>query len=317
MAITQPKIVALAGGVGGAKLAHGLAQLLPPENLTVIVNTGDDFEHLGLVICPDLDTVCYTLAGLANPVTGWGLAGESWNAISQVIKLGGPGWFNLGDGDIGTHLERTRRLKNGESLSDVTRAFCHAWGVQPRVIPMTDDQVPTWVETESDGWLPFQEYFVHRKCQPVVTGFKFDGAQSAAPAPGAIEAIEEADAIILCPSNPWVSIGPILAISPYLQMLKRKKVVAVSPIVGGAALKGPAAKMYKELGITPSALAVAEQYHEFLSGFVMDELDRDLQPAVEQLKLRCLVIDTVMKDEAGRARLAQNVLKFVGGLETK
>ncbi|HNO85721.1 MAG TPA: 2-phospho-L-lactate transferase, partial [Anaerolineales bacterium] len=246
------KITALAGGVGGAKLAHGLAQILPSQDLTIIVNTGDDFEHLGLSICPDLDTVCYTLAGLANPETGWGRVNETWNTIANIEKLGGPNWFRLGDQDIATHLERTRRLKGGETLSQITKDFCKAWGIQPTILPMTDAPVRTIVDSD-EGELAFQEYFVHRQCGPKVKGFQFDGVEAAEPAFGVREAVESADAIIICPSNPWVSVDPILRVIP----LPKKKIVAVSPIIGGKTVKGPAAKMYAELGIEPSALAVA------------------------------------------------------------
>src|SRR5512133_2119051 len=205
------KIVALAGGVGGAKLADGLAKVLPPENLTVIVNIGDDFDLFGLRICPDLDTVCYTLAGLANPETGWGRVGETWNVIESAAKLGGPDWFHLGDQDLGTHLERTRRLKAGQTLSQITKDFCKAWGIAQTVLPMSDQPVRTIVETE-EGDLAFQEYFVHRRCEPRVKGFRFEGLAGAEPAPGAREAIQSADAVIICPSNPWVSIDPILRV---------------------------------------------------------------------------------------------------------
>ncbi len=179
-------VVALAGGVGGAKLADGLAQALPPESLTIIVNTGDDFEHMGLSICPDLDTVCYTLAGIANPATGWGRTGESWQALESLSELGGPAWFRLGDKDLGVHLERTRRLRRGQPLSQITRHFCQAWGIRHPVLPATDDNVPTWVYTD-EGELPFQEYFVHRHCHPRVTGFRFEGVEQAQPAPGVLE----------------------------------------------------------------------------------------------------------------------------------
>src|SRR5919109_1082312 len=188
------RIVALAGGVGGAKFAHGLAQILPPKDLTVIVNTGDDFEHYGLYVCPDLDTVCYTLAGMANPETGWGRVQETWNVIENASKLGGPAWFRLGDQDLGTHLERTRRLKEGQTLSQITKDFCLAWGIKQTILPMSDQPVRTIVETE-EGDLAFQEYFVHRRCEPRVTGFRFEGVTKAVPAPGACEAIRAADAI--------------------------------------------------------------------------------------------------------------------------
>ncbi len=305
------KIVALAGGVGGAKLVDGLAQALPPEDLTVVVNTGDDFELFGLCISPDLDTVCYTLAGLVEPSTGWGRAGETWQSIANVELLGGPAWFHLGDRDLGTHLERTRLLKAGFPLHEITRKFCSAWGVGPRVLPMSDQDVRTIVQTDQ-GDLPFQEYFVHRRCEPLVKGFEFRGAQAALPAPGVLEALEAAQAVVICPSNPWVSIGPILAIEGIQEILKTRFTLAVSPIIGGAAVKGPAAKMYSELGITPSALAVAEQYRGLIAGFVMDEVDSELQAAVARYKMCVLVTRTLMKTAGDRKRLAEDVIDFIG-----
>lgn len=301
------KIVALAGGVGGAKLAHGLAQNLLPEELTIIVNTGDDFEHYGLYICPDLDTVCYTLAGLANPETGWGRVNETWNAIGNASRLGGPGWFNLGDQDLGTHLERTRRMKEGHCLSEITRDFCKAWGVLHTVLPMSDSPVRTIVETE-EGDLAFQEYFVHRRCEPRVKGFRLEGADTAEPAPGAREAIRSADAVIICPSNPWVSIDPILKIVP----ITGKPVLAVSPIIGGQTVKGPAAKMYRELGIEPSALAVANHYHGLATDFVLDQVDKQLQGEIMGLSMQILVTNTLMTSHDKRSRLAQEILVFIG-----
>lgn len=301
------KIVALAGGVGGAKLAHGLAQNLRPQQLTIIVNTGDDFEHYGLYVSPDLDTVCYTLAGLANPETGWGRVNETWNVIQNATKLGGPNWFNLGDQDLGTHLERTRRLKEGQCLSEITRDFCKAWGIGPTILPMTDQQVRTIVITD-EGELAFQEYFVHRRCEPRVKGFRFDGLDMAEPAPGACGALDSADAVIICPSNPWVSVDPILRVLPKIN----KPVFAVSPIIGGQTVKGPAAKMYRELGIEPSALAVAEHYREQLSGFVLDNVDKQLQGEIMGLNMKTLVTNTLMKSHEDRSRLAQEILGFVG-----
>jgi LPPG:FO 2-phospho-L-lactate transferase len=229
------RVLALAGGVGGAKLADGLAQALLPEELTIVVNTGDDFKHLGLYICPDLDTVCYTLAGIANPATGWGRANETWKALESVGALGGPTWFRIGDRDLGLHLERTRRLEAGEQLSQI---------------------------------LPFQEYFVHRQCHPRVSGFRFADVKQAHPAPGVLAAMREADLVVICPSNPWVSVDPILSIPGVRPTIDGQLVVAVSPIVGGQAIKGPAAKMYAELGIEPSALAVARHYGELLEAFM-------------------------------------------------
>ena len=306
------KIVALAGGVGGAKLAHGLAQILAREDLTVIVNTGDDFEHLGMYISPDLDTVCYTLAGLANPQTGWGRINETWNTIANIEKLGGPNWFRLGDQDIATHLERTRRMKAGQSLSQITKDFCAVWGINHTVLPMSDSPVRTMVDTD-EGELAFQEYFVHRHCEPRVKGFRFEGVDSAEPVIGAREAIESAEAIVICPSNPWVSVDPILRVlaSALIQKGEEKKVIAVSPIIGGQAVKGPAAKMYTELGIEPSALAVAEHYRNLLSGFVLDNVDRQLSDKIET---KTLVTNTLMNNSSERARLATDVLNFVGSL---
>ncbi|HSJ89159.1 MAG TPA: 2-phospho-L-lactate transferase [Anaerolineales bacterium] len=301
------KIVALAGGVGGAKLAHGLAQKLSPDDLTIIVNTGDDFEHYGLYICPDLDTVCYTLAGLANPETGWGRLDESWNAFGNAARLGGPSWFNLGDQDLGTHLERTRRLKEGQPLSEITRDFCQAWGVSPTILPMSNQQVRTIVNTE-EGELAFQEYFVHRRCEPRVKGFRFAGLQVAEPVPGAREALQSADAIIICPSNPWVSIDPILRLLPKIE----NPVYAVSPIIGGETVKGPAAKMYRELGIQPSALAVAKHYQGLITGFVLDQVDRQLEGEIVALNVTTLVTNTLMKSHEDRSRLAQEILGFIG-----
>lgn len=303
------KITALAGGVGGAKLAHGLAQVLSPEALTVIVNTGDDFEHLGLYICPDLDTVCYTFAGLANPETGWGRAGETWNTIANIEKLGGPAWFRLGDQDIATHLERTRRLREGEALSKITRDFCSSWGIAHTILPMTDAPVRTMVDT-AEGELAFQEYFVHRHCEPRVKSFRFDGVEVAEPAPGVPEALASADAVVFCPSNPWVSIDPILRVVGKIN----KPVIAVSPIIGGKAVKGPAAKMYTELGIEPSALAVAKHYRTILTGFVLDTTDMESESQIKDLSVKTLVTDTIMNQVADRIRLANDMLHFIGSL---
>lgn len=303
------RIVAFAGGVGGAKLAHGLAQILSPEELTIIVNTGDDFEHLGLSISPDLDTVCYTLGGLANPETGWGRVNETWNTIANVERLGGPTWFRLGDQDIATHLERTRRLKAGQPLSQITRDFCKAWGIQHTILPMSDSPVRTMVDTD-EGELAFQEYFVHRLCEPRVKGFRFDGVEAAEPAPGAVDALNAADAIIFCPSNPWVSIDPILHVIKKVD----KPVVAVSPIIGGKTVKGPAAKMYTELGITPSALAVANHYRTILTGFVLDNADAAMENDIKDMNVRTLVTDTLMNHLTERTRLANDVLNFTGSL---
>ena len=307
------KIVALAGGVGGAKLAHGLAQLLKPEELTIIVNTGDDFEHYGLYICPDLDTVCYTLAGIANPGTGWGRVNETWNVMENISRLGGLDWFRLGDQDLGTHLERTRRLKDGDSLSEITRSLSRAWDIKPTILPMSDQPVRTIVDTD-EGELAFQEYFVHRRCEPRVKGFRFDGTDQAEPAPGAREAIESADAIVICPSNPWVSIDPILKVFSNQErgLGEGKKVIVVSPIIGGETVKGPAAKMYRELGLEPSALAVANHYRGLVTHFVMDAIDAQLIESVRGLNMQVHVTKTVMKSHEDRKLLAEDTLNCIG-----
>ncbi len=307
------KIVAFAGGVGGAKLADGLYQALAPEDLTIVVNTGDDFEHLGLTICPDLDTVCYTLAGLANPETGWGRAGDTWKALEALAAVGGPDWFRLGDKDLGAHLERSRRLAAGDPLSAITRDFCVAWDIGCVVLPMSDQPVRTIVESD-EGDLAFQEYFVRRRFEPVVRGFRFQGAEAAPPAPGVLDAIAEAELVVFCPSNPWVSIAPILAVPGMREALTEKAVIAVSPIVGGAALKGPAAKIYQELGIEPSALAVAEHYRGLVQGCVIGNQDAAQAGAIEALGIMPLVTDSIMRDKAGRLRLAREVLDFGQGL---
>jgi len=310
------KVTALAGGVGGARLAEGLAQVLLPQNLTVIVNTGDDFEHLGLKICPDLDTVCYTLAGIANPVAGWGRSGETWQALETLSALGGPAWFRLGDRDLGLHLERTRRLNAGQSLSQITRDFCRIFGVRAQALPMSDDPRPTWVHSDA-GKLSFQDYFVRLQCQPRVTGFSFEGAVNAQPAPGVLEAIRQADVVIFCPSNPWVSLDPILAVPGIRPAIQRRKCVAVSPIVGGKAIKGPAAKMFNELGFEASALAVASHYQELLTGFVLDQLDRNLSGAVQALGMAVYSTDTIMSTPAKRASIAKEVIQFCLSLSDK
>jgi len=308
------RIVALAGGVGGAKLADGLAQLLPPENLTIVVNTGDDFEHLGLYISPDLDTVCYTLAGLANPETGWGRRGETFEALENIRILGGPDWFRLGDKDLATHIERTRRLKEGQTLSQITHDFCKAWGVKHIILPMSDNPVRTLVDTVEYGELPFQEYFVHQRCEPKVKGFRFEGIESARPTPQVQQALDQAEAIVICPSNPWVSIDPILAVlalSPAPLHPPASPLLAISPIIGGKTVKGPAAKMYTELGVQPSALVVAKHYRGMLTGFVFDRVDAALEKEIRQLGITSLITDILMKNQNDRRRLAQDVLNLI------
>ena len=305
------KIVALAGGVGGAKLADGLAQVLPPEDLTVIVNTGDDFEYLGLHISPDLDTVCYTLAGLSNPRTGWGRADDTFHVLENIHNLGGPDWFRIGDKDIATHVERTRHLREGQNLDRITRDFCLSWGVKHSILPMSNDPIHTFVDTVEFGELPFQEYFVHRHCEPMVRGFRFEGIESACAAPGVLKAIEAAEALVICPSNPWVSIDPILRIKGIRTALAVKCLAAVSPIIGGQTVKGPAAKMYAELGFQPSALAIAKHYQDLLGGLIIDRIDASLEKTILQMGITPFSTDTIMKTAEDRRRLAQDVLNFI------
>jgi LPPG:FO 2-phospho-L-lactate transferase len=308
------KIVALAGGVGGAKLADGLAQVLKTGDLTIVVNTGDDFEHLGLSISPDIDTVCYTLAGLANPETGWGRQGDSFRVLESLTVLGEEDWFQLGDLDLATHIERTIRLKSGQSLSQITQEFCTRWKVGPRVLPMSDQPVRTMVATAEFGDLPFQEYFVRHRSQPRVTGFRFAGAEAALPAPGLLEAIEAAHAVVICPSNPWVSIDPILSVPGIREAVGRKKVIGVSPIIGGKAVRGPAARMFENLGLQPSALAVAEHNRKLLNGFVFDQSDLNLLPGLQALGIQLVMTNTLMKSSADRLQLAQDVLNLLQSL---
>lgn len=303
-------IVALAGGVGGAKLVDGLAQCLTPDQLSVIVNTGDDFEHFGMKICPDLDTVCYTLAGLASEEKGWGRVNESWRALETIKQLGGPAWFNLGDSDLGLHLERTRRLRNGETLSQITKDFCNSLGIKYPILPMTDQLVATMVNTLEMGCLPFQEYFVKYQCKPHVTDFRFEGIEDCNPASGALILLEKADFIILCPSNPWVSIDPIIKINKIQNIIIKKRVIGISPIIGGQAVKGPAAKMYLEMGIKPSAIEVAKHYNGILNSIVIDHIDKNEAEKIRQIKIRPFITNIIMHNQADRARLAREVLQF-------
>ena len=310
-------VVALAGGVGGAKLVHGLATLLPRGNFSVIVNTGDDFIYWGLSISPDLDTVCYTLAGLANPTTGWGQRDETWNVLKTVKDLGGPDWFRIGDKDLATHVLRTEMQAQGEPLSAITHRLCLKWGIQHPIIPMSDDPVRTIVHTRGYGELGFQHYFVKYACEPVVEKFEFRGAEKATPAPRSLAHLSAADLVVLTPSNPWVSIDPILSIPGYREAIAKKVVIGVSPLVCGQALKGPAAKMYRELGIRPSAFAVASHYHDFLTGFIFDHKDADELENIQRYRIIPLLTDIIMKDEVDRVRFAEEVLKFGEAILTR
>jgi len=309
---SNPKVVALAGGVGGAKLAAGLQAILPPGNLTVIVNTGDDFEHWGLSICPDLDTVLYNLADLHNPETGWGRLGESFSVLDETARLGGEDWFRLGDRDLALHLRRTEWLRQGISLSDVTDRLRRSLGIPSTILPMSDSPVPTLVHTD-EGDLPFQHYFVRLRCEPVLIDLSFVGADRAKPPQAALNAIRNADAIVICPSNPYVSIDPILSIPGMRDAIRatHQPVIGVSPIVGGQALKGPAAKMMRELGQMISPLTVADHLQDVLDGFVIDEMDGDVAAAVG---FPTLVTDTIMRDGESKARLAGAVLALAESL---
>ena len=304
------KIVALAGGVGGAKLVYGLAKVINPKNLSVIVNTGDDFEHYGLYICPDLDTVCYNLAGLSNPKTGWGRRGDTFHALQQAILLGGLDWFKLGDLDLGTHLERTRRIRAGETLSTITADFCRSWGIATTILPMTDQIVSTYLMTDQNEWLSFQDYFVRRQCKPVIRKIETRGSETAKPAKGIQNIIQDADFVIICPSNPWLSIDPILAIKPIKEWLHKKTVIAVSPIIHGATVRGPAAKISKELGINPSASSVAEHYKGLIRAFVIDTQDELEKEAISLYDIIPLVTNILMTDDSAKARLASEIVDF-------
>jgi len=303
-------VVALCGGIGGAKLALGLYHVLAPERLTVIVNTGDDFEHLGLAISPDIDTVLYTLSGLADPDRGWGLAEETWAFMTALGRLGGETWFQLGDGDLATHVERTRRLSAGEPLSAVVANFAQALGIAARILPMSDDSVRTVVETD-EGALAFQDYFVRRQCKPRVKAVRYEGAEIAAALPAALEALADPRlaAIILCPSNPYLSLDPLLAIPALRSALlaARAPVIAVSPIVGGRAIKGPAAKLMAELGMEVSSAGIARYYGDVIDGFVLDTADADL---ASRAGCPTLVTNTVMETLADRKELARSCLSF-------
>jgi LPPG:FO 2-phospho-L-lactate transferase len=301
-------IIALSGGVGGAKLALGLSRIMPHEDLLVVVNTGDDFEHLGLSISPDIDTVAYTLAGLANRELGWGRHDETWSFMETMEALGGQTWFRLGDRDVALHVERTRRLKAGESLSAVTADLCRRMGVGPEIVPMTDDPVRTRLLTDL-GWLDFQEYFVHRRCEPVVSQLQFQGAGAAKPHPRFIAALADPalEAVVICPSNPFISVEPILAIPGVRDALMACKapIIAVSPIIAGRAVKGPTAKMMTELGLDPSAGTVAQRYAELLDGYVIDHADMS---EVVSIDARVTLAQTLMTTIEDREALAQIVL---------
>ena len=306
------KVLALSGGVGGAKLADGLARTLPPERLAIVCNTGYDFEHLGLTICPDIDSVLYKLAGRNDTVRGWGLANESWTVMGALKQLGGEAWFNLGDLDLATHLHRTHLLRQGRSLSEVTAELARARGVAPTVWPMSDDPVRTLVRT-AGGELSFQHYFVREQCRPAVSGFRFDGIDKARPQSAMMELLAgEVEAIVICPSNPFVSVDPILKLPGVRAALKASgaPIVAVSPIIGGQAVKGPAAKMMAELRVPVNAPGVAAYYGNLLDGMVIDQQDAALADAVAAAGVRVEVAQTIMNSVQDSCMLAETVLNF-------
>jgi LPPG:FO 2-phospho-L-lactate transferase len=309
----EGSVLALSGGIGGAKLALGLYRVLPPGALTVVANTGDDFEHLGLAISPDIDTLLYTLAGLDNPETGWGRRGETWTFMAALEALGGDGWFKLGDGDLATHVERTRRLSAGQSLSAITDDFRRRLAISARLLPMSDDPVRTRLLTEQ-GWLDFQDYFVRLRCAPAVREIAFAGASVARSQPDLLAALADEDLriVVICPSNPLISIDPILSLPGIRDALRacRAPVVAVSPIIGGKAVKGPTAKIMAELGLSADAAAVARHYGDILDHYIIDEADA---AAVTGLDAATTATRTLMESLADREALARVVLAIGRG----
>ncbi|HYX05028.1 MAG TPA: 2-phospho-L-lactate transferase [Reyranella sp.] len=303
-------VVALSGGVGGAKLALGLSRVLPADELLIVANTGDDFEHLGLCISPDIDTLTYVLAGLDNPATGWGRRDETWSFMETIGTLGGETWFRLGDRDLGLHVERTRRLRAGETLSQITADMCRRLGVPPHVLPMSDDRVRSRLRCD-EGWIDFQDYFVRRQCQPVVRELAFEGADKARPQPDVLLALKgEVRAVVICPSNPFISIEPILAVPGLREALIdcNAPVVAVSPIVGGRAVKGPTAKMMQELGLAVSSASVAKRYDGLIDGYVVDQAD------AAGISTKVHIAPTLMTTLADKEALARTVLAFADTL---
>lgn len=310
-------VLALSGGIGGAKLALGLVKILPPGRLAVVANTGDDFEHLGLSISPDLDTLLYTLAGIENPETGWGRAGDTWCFLDALAGLGGETWFRLGDMDLAVHVERTRRLQAGETLSRITDVFSRRLGVAARILPMSNERVRTRVRTDQ-GWLDFQHYFVRLRCAPRIEEVAFDGATEARPQPAFMRLLcdPKLRAVVICPSNPFISIEPILALPGVREALRKcaAPVVAVSPIVSGRAVKGPAAKMMAELGFEVSSASVAQRYSNFIDGFIADDTDKG---AVAGLDVPVALTQTLMRSLSDRIALARFVLGFAQQLDDR
>ena len=302
-------MLALAGGVGGAKLALGLARILPPEQLVICVNTGDDDCFHGLHVSPDLDTVMYTLAGLADPETGWGLQGDSFTALDMLSRYGADTWFNLGDRDLATHIQRTQLLGQGATLSEVTTELCRCLGISHDVVPMSDDPVRTVLSTDA-GELAMQRYFVKHRAEPRISHISYKGAESAHASPGLEDAINCASRIVFCPSNPFLSLGPILAVPGVRERLKNASALrlAVSPIIGGAAVRGPAAKIMSELGHEVSCVGVAQQYLGLCDLFVIDNLDAHLSPGIERLGIKSVATSIIMDTDDDKVALAESVL---------
>lgn len=308
------KVLALAGGVGGAKLVLGLSKIIPQDDLSIIVNTGDDFVHYGLSISPDLDTVMYTLAGLSNETTGWGRKGESWNCHKELARLEPETWFMLGDNDLANHMIRTSLLSSGRNLTEVTDYLCRQYGIKSKIFPMTDYPVSTIIDTVEYGKIPFQEYFVKYQFQPKLLDYYFNGIKEAKLNLETRRIVEDADIVIVCPSNPWLSILPILAIEDMKSIIAKKNCVAVSPIVGKSAIKGPAAKIFEEQGVTPSASEVARIYQGIIKGFVLDKQNIDERDLIKGWGIIPLVTDTIMKDDETKKRLANEILDFASHL---
>jgi len=316
---TSPSFAILSGGVGGAKLVLGMAQVLGANQLQVIANTADDFEHLGLTICPDIDTLTYTLAGIANPETGWGLQNETWHFMDSLEKLGGETWFRLGDRDLATHIRRRELLLAGRSLSEVTAELSQALGVTVPIWPMADDPVRTVIETD-EGSLAFQDYFVRRQARPVARSFHYTGSDQVRAADSALTALQAATsgAIIITPSNPWLSIDPILSLSDIKTTITTSTapVIAISPIVGGKAIKGPTAKLMRETGMEPSSLSIAEHYRDIIDGLIIDNQDSAQQDAIEAMGIKVKVCNTVMNSLADKILLAEHTLDFAACMRT-
>ena len=306
------KVTALAGGIGASKFLLGLSRVMLPEDITVIANTGDDIELFGLRVCPDIDTVIYTLAGAINEATGWGVKHDTFECLRWVARYADAPWFNLGDRDLATHIYRTDALRRGQTLTEVTGHISRSLGVRSRILPMTDRYTPTRVVTD-EGEMHFQEYFVRRRCEPRVRQIRFENVELAEASAGVERAIFDADAVIICPSNPFISIGPILAVPGIRSWLEQTKarVIAVTPIIAGRALKGPAADMLRDLRHEVSALGVARVYRDIGDVFVLDEADRELQPAIEALGLRVMAANTVMNTLEDKQRLAETVLSYL------